>query len=132
MKTKHYIEYLHPGILFSEPSYKEVKTRKAPKNIPSNVFGYRFYSIDTYDATREDGEKFKTSSKPKDTSPWTYFGKILTFKDVEALKKKEPERWSTLYSNMRGNGYERVVQTRFGQCIPLEPKDRVIDDVVPG
>lgn len=53
-----------------------------------------------------------------------YKGETLTVADIERLP--DADAHSILLSNMRGNGWERVVQTRRGNFQPIEPDDVVV------
>jgi hypothetical protein len=53
-----------------------------------------------------------------------YVGEALTAEDIEQLD--DGEDYSILLSNMRGNGWERVVRTRRGNFQPVEPVDHVV------
>lgn len=53
-----------------------------------------------------------------------YVGEALTAADIERLDDGHDYR--TLLSNMRGNGWERVVRTRRGNFQPVDPGDVVI------
>jgi len=113
---KHYIEYLHPGIIVSEHSEEEVKKRERPAKLPNNVFGYRFFSREV---VTKNGETLR--GKEKNLSPCTYIGKKRTLAQV----KKETPDAKILISNMESNGFKEIVNTRFGQSFPLEKGDRV-------
>jgi hypothetical protein len=54
-----------------------------------------------------------------------YVGQALTAADIERLDDGQDYR--TLLSNMRSNGWERVVRTRRGNFQPVEPGDVVVD-----
>ena len=53
-----------------------------------------------------------------------YRGEVLTAADVEALD--DGQDYSILLSNMRGNGWERIVRTNRGNFQPVEAHDVVI------
>jgi hypothetical protein len=113
-----YIEFLYPGTFFAENSSQLVSSRTLPEVIPGQVTGYRFF---TRQEAMVDGEKLV--GQPKDYSDWTYFGKEHTAEEVQAL---DDDRFRVLKSNVRINGWQRVVQTTYGNWYPLEEADRVV------
>jgi len=121
--TKHFVEFLSPGSFFSESSSKEVKSRNDSQiKIGDHCFGYRFYDRNEF-SHPDTGETLK--GKPMNYSHWTYFGEVMTLAQV---KKNVPDN-RILVTNMINNGYKKVVKTKFGQYIPLEPKDKVRNTV---
>lgn len=120
--TKTFVEFFYPGILVSDSESREVKSRRKPRNIPSNSFGYRFYDITV--VTMPDGEELRGDRK--NTSPMHYFGEVLTLEDVKKLRDKNKQDYDILYSNMKNNGYDRVVNTKFGTSHPLKDDDIVL------
>lgn len=113
---RHYVEFVYPGIIVSESSSREIESREAPVEMPAGAFGYRFF-----DRVEQDAGEETLYGKPKNRSAWHYQGEIWT---VDRVKAELPNE-RILISNMRGNGYDRVVKTRSGQFIPLEPEDQV-------
>ena len=114
-----YIEYFYAGIIVSETSTKKVSSRELPKELPEGSFGFRFF-----DKTEEkiDGEEL--IGKPKNYSNCHYAkGEILSVEDV---KKKHPDK-RILISNMENNNIARILMTKFGEAIPLEEKDIVLN-----
>lgn len=126
MKTEHMVEFIFPGSFFSESSYEEHNDRTVAPNVPARAFGYRFFDRDVYECTREDGKKFEEYGCQKNVSPWVYFGQVKTLAQVEQMARETPKRWDILLSNMRINEYKRIVQTKFGQSIPLNDDDTVL------
>jgi hypothetical protein len=117
---KHYVEFLYPGILFSDTSEDEVETRDIHKlEIPEYSFGFRFFDREQ---TILDGEVL--TGKSKNYSNWYYYGKVMTIDDV---KEQEPDQ-RILISNMENNDYKRIVRTKFGQSIPVQDEDVVIGE----
>jgi hypothetical protein len=134
MRVETYVELIHPGSFFSETSCRRVESR-APIDVSAKdlrAFGYRFFDVRVFSATREDGEMFETREARSNVSRWTYAGEKLARADVELLERADGKRWEILLSNMRCNGIEHVVRTRFGQCIPLDPGDVVVPDPAVG
>lgn len=117
--TQTYIEYLFPGIIVSDSSEEKVSDRTLPKKIPKGCFGFRFFERME---EKIDGEKL--IGKPKKYSNWYYAkGDVLT---LEEVKVKHSEK-KILIGNMENNDIAKVLMTKFGQAIPLEEKDVVLD-----
>lgn len=126
MRVEHFVEYIYPGMFVSEMSVMPIpKRERATLDIPKGAFGFRYFDERVYEAQREDGAKFEQREPRENVSPWTYFGDTWTLAHVETLAKQDEKRWHTLLSNMRGNGYARIVRTAAGQCIPLDNHDVV-------
>jgi hypothetical protein len=115
-----YIEFLYPGTFFAENSSRPVPRRELPEVIPGQATGYRFFTRREIEA---DGEKLV--GQPKDYSGWTYFGKEYSAEEVQAL---EDDRLSILKSNVRINGWQRMVLTIYGNWYQLQADDRVVAD----
>lgn len=121
MKTQTYITWFTPGSFVSNELTQPVDTRTLPKaaSIPKNAFAFRFF--DRVETTADDGELL--SGPVKNISGMHYFGKSMTYDEVAAL----PGDMQILLSNMRVNGYERVVRTDLGNFQPLNPGDVVME-----
>ncbi len=116
-KTIHFAKFLYWGILTSESSEREVETRDPKKvDMPEHAFG--FYFLDR--KLVMDGKE-KLWGKDTNTSGIYYYGKEMTLAEVE----KEMPGESVLISNMRGNGYKRVVFTGRG-TYPLNDDDVIL------
>jgi hypothetical protein len=115
-----YIEFTYPGTLVAETSSGPVPRRELPETIPGRATAYRFYSRQE---TEVNGEKLV--GQPKDCSPWAYFGKEYSASEVYAL---EGDRYRVLRDNVRINGYQRMVQTIYGNWYPLQDGDQVVPD----
>lgn len=77
---KHYVEYLYPGILFSETSVKEVAERDVKAvDISDGCFGFRFFDRTV---TVIDGETL--TGDRKNVSGWYYQGEKMTLEQVKA------------------------------------------------
>lgn len=115
---KQYVEFLYSGILFPETEIRKIEERDPSKlKIPKSCFGYRFFERQEADV---DGETLV--GEPKNYSGITYFGTVMTLSDV----KREMPNARTLISNMKGNGWDKVVKTRRGNFQPLKLEDRVV------
>lgn len=111
---KHYIEYLHPGIILSDSSEKQISHRDPQKIKFVDFFGFRFFDREE---KQIDGEVL--SGKRKNYSGWYYQGEKYDKTDV--MKKVKDN--SILLRNMENNGYNFVLKTKYNQFIPLEDKD---------
>lgn len=115
-----YIEHLYAGIIVSDSSSTKVNDRSLPKSVSKYCFGFRFYERTEMETT--DGEKL--IGEPKNYSHWYYLkGEVLNKNGVE---EKYPEK-KILISNMKSNNIKKVVFTKFGQAIPLEKNDVVLE-----
>jgi hypothetical protein len=127
MATRELVrETLFPGLLYMEKEEAVVPDRSPPLDERCAVVGYRFVERDRFDTLREDGKTVTTHEPVGKPGPWTYIGERLSLAKVQAMQAEDPERWRILRSNMEGNGYEAVVRTRHGQCLPLEADDVVV------
>ena len=118
---KHYVEYLHPGIIFSESSVEEIAERDVKAvNMPDSCFGFRFFDRTVTDI---DGETL--AGGRKNVSGWYLQGEKMTLEQVKAIYGSD-HNYRILISNMEGNGYGAVVKTKFGQFIPLNNNDTVL------
>lgn len=116
---KHYVEYLHPGIVTSDTSTIKIKSRN-PKKIKlddNHSFGFRFY-----DREEKSFGKETLKGKRKNFSNWYYEGTIYT---LGSVKKHHPDE-KILISNIEINNIEKVVKTKFGQSIPLKKGDIIL------
>ena len=125
IETKHYLETYYPGFLVSDTSVEEVDHRD-PKRVELDDRAYAFRFFDRTVTTTPDGEALM--GKPKNHSGLIFpEGRVMTPEDVERDMPGE----KILISNMRCNGYKRVVHTKFGQTFPLNDEDVVLGDIVP-
>ena len=114
-----YAMVLYPGIIVSDTSEKQVSSRDPNKfKMPKHAFGFRFFDKEIL-----EGVTGKTYGTPHNFSGWHYKGTVRT---IEQVKEQEPD--SILYRNMKGNGYNRIVDTEAGQCIPMEDDDMIVVD----
>ena len=116
---KQYIEFFYPGSFVSESSTQEVADRTPPAELPKGAYGYRFFARSE---VTQDGETLR--GQPKDHSSMTYYGEAMTLEEVKALTPSSDYR--ILVSNMKCNGWGRVVRTIRGQFMPLNDGDVVV------
>jgi hypothetical protein len=131
---KHFVTFLSPGTFMAEDTTKlvdswDVPTAQAMAETVTeryNAVPYAFYFT-----TRTRGPD-DLDSKVTATSP-TYFihCKVETLEEVEA--RNDPKE-SILRSNMRGNGYDRIVVTTRGWkwTQPLRDGDIVLSSPASG
>lgn len=128
----HRIESESPGSFFSEQSFHAVPERTieaALAVLPASAFRFRFY--DALAATVDVEGEPQTVRKNENTSAWHYAGgTIYTLAEMEALNIAEAGRYDILLSNMRGNGWDRVIHTPKGNWHPWE--DDFVYVPVPG
>ena len=112
-----YVQVLHPGIIVADTSESKCHTRDPRKyKMPKHAYGFRFFNKEVLEGTTG-----KVYGEPHDYSPWYYKGTVRTIGQVKA---QEPD--SILYRNMTRNNVDRIVDTEFGQSIPLEDDDVVL------
>jgi hypothetical protein len=129
MITKHFVEFYSPGTFVHEVSAKDIdswdveKACEMAKSIKerhgATPFGFRFIT-----RTRSDED---LDSKVSDKSHMYYLGgTVLTLQDV--IDRNDPKD-SILISNMRGNGYARIIEnTNSWRTVqPLNAEDVVLD-----
>lgn len=126
--SQHYVTFYSPGTLVHETSTKEIdswdvqKAREMAKGVMerhgATPFAFRFIT---------KGRKTDDLDSKEIASSGRYYlgGKIETVKDIEA--RNDPEE-RILLSNMRGNGWDRVVTTTNGYRVtqPLNEDDVVL------
>lgn len=111
---KHFITFYSPGTFVAEQSTKEIdswdveRAKKMANEVSERYgatpYGFRF-------STRERGEHDLDSTVTK-TSPMHYMNcKVETLDEIEARNDPKDE---ILRSNMRCNGYDKVVRSVKG------------------
>jgi hypothetical protein len=132
MKTKtaiqkHFVIFFSPGIFFSEQSSKPIASWDVDKAVKmsqaiierynSRPYGFQF-------ATRARTADDLDSKEIKRSGTYFLGGRVMTLTDV---KREMPEA-SILISNMKNNGYDKVVVSRspWQSIHPLEKGDTVI------
>ena len=114
---KQYVEFFFPGSFASETSAQEVASRADAVELPRGAYGYRFFARREIE---QGGEVLK--GERKDIGPMTYYGEVLTLEDVQSLTGD----YRILASNMKCNGWDRVVRTVRGNFQPLDTCDVVV------
>lgn len=116
MSTVTYVEIFYPGSFVSKTSTKKVDSRISP-DIPENAYAYRFFDQEEVES---GGEILK--GEPKNKSGTYYLGEEFTADQAMSAPWANP----ILKDNIKGNGYKRLVRTKFGQVMPLSDNDVVI------
>ena len=115
---KHYVEFLHPGVIVTESSSEEVNHQNPDLiKLPENAYAFRFYARQEKESLGE-----LLVGKPKNHTHWFMQGEVLTLADVKERFPKE----RVLIRNMERNETDRVCRTKFGQFIPLDKEDTII------
>ena len=116
-KLVTYVEFEYPGSFFAETEVKAITKRDVRKAKANKyAFAFRFFDIIEKEVT-VGGEVKRVVSSRRNVSPTYYPGaKILDAKAVAKL----PGDHGILLSNMRCNGWEKVVRTRRGNFQPFE------------
>ena len=117
---KHFVEYFHPGVIATDTSNKQVSSRTINEALPigEHTFGFRFYDQEVV----MSGNK-ELKGKPENYWECYYIG---IKKTLEQIKEHATPKDETTIYNMETNRYKALVETKFGQRIPLQEKDIVI------
>lgn len=113
--TKLYMRVWYPGSFVSEDAVKEVSAREERPDLSPRAYGWQYFERE---CVEQNGETLL--GKEKNHSPITYIGEELTAEQACARGN------SIARSNIKGNGYKRLVQTKFGQMFPLDDNARVV------
>ena len=118
MTTKHYVEYLCPGPLFSEEFSRELPERSSRAALvlaPRNSFAFRLYDLPG--ETPDLGPEFTVVPKRENVSHRYYI-------DGEIVTRQQVAEWGPefriLHSNMGNQGWDPMVRCRTGNFQPLE------------
>lgn len=117
--TKTYIEWIYPGILFSETSSSEVKTRSKNRKFAKGAYGFRFFDREEVE---QNGEILK--GEPKNYSKIHIKGTAYTAEEAE--KAFPDER--ILLSNIRINKMKGVIATKQGGFYEWDDNTEVIKE----
>ena len=94
-------------------------------SMPDDAWAYRFYTVERK-VTQDGDERFEKVSKPFNVTGWHYIqAEIKTSDDLD------PVEHFILLSNMRGNGWDKVVKCRFGNYQPFESNDVIATPTPP-
>ncbi len=109
MITKHFVTFYSPGTFVSEQTTKEIESwdtdlamyiaDEITERYSATPYGFRF-------STRENDGTSLDSKETKSSNFYWLGGRIETLEEVEA--RNDPKE-VILLSNMRNNGYDRIV-----------------------
>lgn len=129
---QHYVHFLSPGTFVAEETRRPIDSWDVEQAVAmahgiverhaARPYGFQF-------TTRQRGRRDLDSHETKRSGVYYLGGKIETLAEVEA---RDDPKESVLRSNMRGNGWDRIVTNtnswRWTQ--PLEKDDVVLDVVL--
>lgn len=117
---KHYVEFLYPGILFSESSIREIKTRNYKKliRIPKECYGFRFFDREEIKNSRE-----VLKGNERNWSGTYYFGKLYT---INQVKTEFPNEKILIRNIERNSKTGKAIRTRWGNWQLFEKDDKII------
>jgi hypothetical protein len=113
---------------FPETIYEDIKTRDvdaAKDRCPAGCCCFKFCDQEYEKATTEEGELLEVKHEDVNHS-YNYYmppNELFTLEDLKRLTAINPDKYRIALSNMRNNGYTRVVQTRTGNLCPLNEHD---------
>lgn len=123
---------MYPGSFLPEDGRPKVIADSSPHTAISSINDDgRWFCLEVKTSTQklwtdgDGGEKWMPGGAS--SSYRIYIGEALTAADVEGLDDGDDH--TILLSNMRGNGWKRVVRTRRGNWQPVEPGDVVLAHV---
>lgn len=112
--VKTYIRIWYPGSFVSENAVKEVGKREELPDI-GRGYGWQYFEREY---VNKDGEELLGPAKNK--SQTFYLGEEYSADAAKHLGN------DIMRSNIEGNGYKRMVKTKYGQWFPLDDTDEVI------
>ena len=126
---RHFVTFLSPGTFVSETTTKPVDAWDVDNAVSvaheiTERHGATPYGF--YFSTRSRGENDLDSKESKRSCTYYLGGTVLTLEDVKA--RQDPKD-RILISNMKGNGYSRVIENRnsWKVTMPLSDDDVVLD-----
>lgn len=130
---EHFIEYYDGRRFFTETYTEQIPERTvaaALAVLPPYAFGFRFFDlVDEKPEVPDLGPDIVVEVRRKrlNVSGRYYVGgTVYTLAQIEAKARRNKEKWGILASNMRGNGWPRVVVTATGNTQALEEGDCVV------
>lgn len=116
------VEFQHPGSFVDEYTSKSLESYDDEFEVPASAVAYRFYELPD---VPESTDEYTVVPKRMNEGPWHYVeASILTTEDVEELNTNG--RYDILLSNMRGNGWGKVIKTRRGTFKPYEGDEVIV------
>lgn len=124
----HFVTFLSPGTFVSEQTTQEIDSWDIPKAVKMSKkiverHGAKPYAF--YFSTRQRTGRDLDSKTVKESGLYFLGGKVMTLADVERDMPTE----TILISNMRNNGYKKVVvnDNSWRSVQQLQPKDTVLE-----
>ena len=127
--AKHFVTFYSPGTFFAETTTKPIDAwdvdkavkmaRKVNERYGAKPYGFQF-------STRSRGDEDLDSKVTKESPMYYLGGRGETIEEVEA--RNDPKE-KILRSNMRGNGYDKIVvnDNSWRFTGPLNPTDVILD-----
>ncbi len=116
--TKHYLKTYYPGSFFPETSAKEVKKRDVLVDLPKGAYAYQYYDVEEVTKNKEI-----LRGKEKNRSPMYFAGKVYTIRELEEAYPNK----RILISNIKGNGWNKVIKTIRGNWQPFSNEDILLN-----
>lgn len=141
---KHYVTFESPGTLFSETTTKAVESwdvrlavmlaADVEERYGAKPYGFRFFTrLETDETVEVDGEKLRVEPKVIAESPGIYYlgdpaARTWSLFSLDELERAGAKDTEILRSNMRGNGWPIVIESRRSfKCVrPFEEADVVV------
>lgn len=126
---KHFVTFYSPGTFCAETTTKPIKSwdveaammmaHEIVERYGATPYGFRF-------STRERGDNDLDSHVAKSSCLYHLGGKVETLAEVDARNDPKEE---FLRSNMRGNGYDKIVvnDNSWRSTLPLGKDDVILD-----
>jgi hypothetical protein len=132
MADKHYVTFLSPGTFMAEDrrvAIGEWDTRKAVEMAGSVTERYGAHPYGFYFSTTKVGDVDGVPVESRETAKSGMYFIGCAVETLEQIEARQDPRDRILLSNMRGNGWSRVVTTTKGWrwTQPLSSGDTVLD-----
>jgi hypothetical protein len=127
--VSYHVEYFIPGILMPETTTRRLecfpgdRVRVATKEAPERAFCFVLYELP--DDVPPSTDEYRVTPKRRNVTA-RYYLPPCTVWTAEQLEMRNAEEFGILISNMRGNGWERVVECRTHNWQPLMEGDVVL------
>lgn len=118
MQLRKYICFMMPGSFVAEMREHDITYSEAPE-APKHCFAYYFFSR----YVTQDPQGNVINGPAFNETPVTYRGKEYTLEELTTLN--DPKH-KILISNIKCNGWARVVHTVAGNWLPLKDGDTVV------
>ena len=126
---QHFVTYLSPGTMFPETTSRTVSSwdvERAAGAARGNKERHSATPYGFYFTTRARNED-ELDSREVARSPVYYLGG--TIETLAEIESRADPRDEIILSNMRANGWDKILvnTNSYKTCLPLEPKDVVLD-----